>query len=409
MSVAAETTVGTVSRVEGDSPRPNLPVLSLAALLLAGGAALIATAHGWRLGALYLVGGGLGLVLYHAAFGFTGAWRVFLRDGRSAGLRAQMLMLGLATVVILPLLADGDVLGRSVGGAVAPFGLAVGFGAFLFGIGMQLGGGCASGTLFAVGAGNARMVVTLAAFILGSVAATRHLPWWLETPSLGRLSLLDAFGLAPALGIQLALIAAIAWLALWIERRRTPPPLGGEDAPRAPPSPFNERLLRGPWPLWWGAIGLALLAALTVALAGHPWSVTFGFSLWGAKILGALGLDVASWAFWTWPYPKAALEASILAETTSVMDFGIIIGAMLAAGAAGRFGRLGRLPYRSFLAAVIGGLLMGYGARLAFGCNIGAFFGGVVSASLHGWLWFVAAMAGCTIGVRLRPAFGLGR
>ena len=91
------------------------------------------------------------------------------------------------------------------------------------------------------------------------------------------------------------------------------------------------------------------------------------------------------------------------------MDFGIIIGAMLAAGAAGRFGRLGRLPYRSFLAAVIGGLLMGYGARLAFGCNIGAFFGGVVSASLHGWLWFVAAMAGCTIGVRLRPAFGLGR
>ena len=174
-------------RVEGDSPRPNLPVLSLAALLLAGGAALIATAHGWRLGALYLVGGGLGLVLYHAAFGFTGAWRVFLRDGRGAGLRAQMLMLGLATVVILPLLADGDVIGRSVGGAVAPFGLAVGVGAFLFGIGMQLGGGCASGTLFTVGAGNARMAVTLAAFILGSVAATRHLPWWLETPSLGRL------------------------------------------------------------------------------------------------------------------------------------------------------------------------------------------------------------------------------
>ena len=30
---------------------------------------------------------------------------------------------------------------------------------------------------------------------------------------------------------------------------------------------------------------------------------------------------------------------------------------------------------------------MGYGARIAFGCNIGAYFGGIASFSLHGWLW----------------------
>jgi hypothetical protein len=35
--------------------------------------------------------------------------------------------------------------------------------------------------------------------------------------------------------------------------------------------------------------------------------------------------------------------------------------------------------------------MMGYGARLAYGCNIGAYFSGVASASLHGWLWFVLA------------------
>ena len=165
--------------------------------------------------------------------------------------------------------------------------------------------------------------------------------------------------------------------------------------------------MRGPWPLLWGALGLALLNWLTVAIAGHPWSVTFGFSLWGAKVLGALGVDVASWAFWTWPYPAQALRESVFAETTSVMDFGIVAGAMLAAAAAGRFGRLGPLPPRSLLAAVVGGLLMGYGARIAFGCNIGAFFGGVVSASLHGWLWFACAMLGCVIGVRLRAPFRL--
>jgi len=51
---------------------------------------------------------------------------------------------------------------------------------------------------------------------------------------------------------------------------------------------------------------------------------------------------------------------------------------------------------------------MGYGARLSGGCNVGAFFSGVASFSLHGWLWIFAALAGVRIGLRLRPKFGLG-
>ena len=47
------------------------------------------------------------------------------------------------------------------------------------------------------------------------------------------------------------------------------------------------------------------------------------------------------------------------------------------------------------------------GARLAFGCNIGAYFSGIASGSLHGWLWFLAALLGTAVGVRCRPLFGL--
>ena len=64
--------------------------LALAALL--GGAFLLAQSYGWRQGALYLLGGALGITLYHALFGFTSAFRVFIADRRGAGLRAQMLM-----------------------------------------------------------------------------------------------------------------------------------------------------------------------------------------------------------------------------------------------------------------------------------------------------------------------------
>ena len=381
-------------------------VIALALVLLGGGWVLLYDGHGWRQAALFLTGGALGLVLYHALFGFTSAWRSFLTDGRGAGLRAQMVMLAVASAIFLPVLAAGSLFGQPVSGAIAPAGTSVAVGAFLFGIGMQLGGGCASGTLFTVGGGSVRMVVTLAAFIAGSVIATLHAPWWYAQPGFGTISLGRTMGTGPALALQLGVFAAIWFASLAWERRRH------GTAPAAPAakisgSTLGQRLLRGPWPLLWGALALALLNALTLALAGHPWSITFAFSLWGAKLLAAAGVDVAAWPFWTWPYPAQALRNSLFADTTSVMNIGIVAGAFLAAGLAGRFRPSWRIPLGSLAAAVIGGLLLGYGARLAYGCNIGAFFSGVASGSLHGWLWFAAALAGNFLAMRLRPWFGL--
>jgi uncharacterized membrane protein YedE/YeeE len=60
-----------------------------------------------KIAALFVVGALLGLALYHAAFGFTSAWRVFIADGRGAGLRAQMLMLAVGVALFFPALAAG--------------------------------------------------------------------------------------------------------------------------------------------------------------------------------------------------------------------------------------------------------------------------------------------------------------
>ena len=60
-----------------------------------------------------------------------------------------------------------------------------------------------------------------------------------------------------------------------------------------------------------------------------------------------------------------------------------------------------------FAASIIGGLMLGYGARIAYGCNIGALFSGIASSSVHGWLWLVSAFVGNVLGTRVRPMFGL--
>ena len=86
--------------------------------------------------------------------------------------------------------------------------------------------------------------------------------------------------------------------------------------------------LYGGWPLLWGGIALALLNFATLLVAGHPWSVTFAFGLWGAKILSFVGVEVSQWEYWSWSYPAQALKNSVLNDSVSLTNFGLIIGAM---------------------------------------------------------------------------------
>jgi len=374
-----------------------------ASLGLAFGALVLWQLVDLRQAVLFIIGGALGLTLYHASFGFTGGWRRMVVERRGHAMRAQMLMIGVAALAFIPLLTLGNPLGMPLAGATAPVGVSVLFGAALFGLGMQLGGGCGSGTLFTVGGGSARMLVTLAFFIIGALLGTAHLPFWLTQPSLPAISLGASLGVPLALIVTLAGLAAVAAVTALVESRAH----GSLETIKAPATRGWSRLLRGPWPLIGAGLALALLNVLTLLVAGHPWSITYGFGLWGAKIAQAVGVPVASWEFWTWPAQAQALQASVLEDSTSVMDFGLILGAALAAGLAGKFAPKAALPLLSLVAAAIGGVLMGYGARLSFGCNIGALFSGIASGSLHGWLWFAAAFVGSFGGILLRPAFGL--
>lgn len=386
------------------APRFGLPGAG-AVLALMLGTVLLGLAYGTTQGALFLVGGALGISLYHASFGFTSAWRVFIVDGRGRGLRVQMILLALAVVLFFPPLAAGSLFGHEVRGLVSPLGTSVIVGAFMFGIGMQLGGGCASGTLFTAGGGNARMLITLLFFVIGSVVATIHFDWWLALPSLPPTSLVTTLGAPVGIAVSFALFATITLLTIYIEKRRH----GALEQPAQSDRTGWLRFLRGPWPLVWGAVALAVLNFATLALAGRPWGVTSAFALWGAKGAQMLGIDPTAWAYWQAPGNAQVLSESVFADITSVMDFGIIAGAMLAAALAGRFAPSLKIPARSILAAVVGGLLLGYGARIAYGCNIGAYFSGIASGSLHGWLWLVAAFAGNILGVRLRPWFFMER
>ncbi len=247
---------------------------------------MLAGWHGasWRGPALAFVGVCLGFVLFQSTFGFAGSFRAALERGEFSGFRSQAVALAVASVVFFPMLAAGRVFGQDVYGFAAPIGVSFIVGAILFGMGMQLGGGCASGTLFALGGGNLRLAVTLAFFVVGSALGAAHLDFWWSLPKVPAVTSQDVFGWPLALALHLAIFGAIIWVV----------PRG---VVTLPPTSLRA-LATHPWPLAWGAIALAGLNAATLVLAGRPWGETSGFTLWGSKVAVLLGVDAGAWPYW---------------------------------------------------------------------------------------------------------------
>lgn len=392
----------------GSEPAPAPPVrrvpLAVAGLL---GAALIAyvwAAHGPKPGVLLLLGIGLGVGLFHSRFGFTSAWRQLIAVGNGTGLRAHALLLGTTATLFALVIGTGTGLfGSAPAPSTGPLGVALLVGAFLFAVGMQIGGACASGTLFAVGSGQSAIVFTLGGFVAGSTLAAWQYGLWSNLPAYPPVLFSDHLGWPGSLAVTLALLALIVLASRRLQARRNPPPVGQPPTARG----TFARTLRGSWPLAAGALVLAVLGAAVLLVSGGAWGVTSAFALWGAKLVGALGGSPEHWAYWHQPENAPQLAGPLLADKTSLTDIGIMLGAAVAAAAGGAWTLHRGLSWRRVLGAFLGGILMGVGARLAGGCNIGAYLAGIASGSLHGWVWALAAMAGTWAGLRLRPLFRL--
>ncbi len=397
--------------------RPQRLIAAIALFLFTVGA--IALSHyGWKQSLLFLIGGLLGITLHHSSFGFTSAYRKLLVNREVAGMDAQLVMLAIATILFAPLLASGSAWGQAVRGSIAPVGVQGAIGAFLFGIGMQLGGACGCGTLYTVGSGSLTMLLTLLTFCVGAFWASLTRQLWAGLPASQPIVLGNTIGWIGAVIVQLVLFGVLAVLLHWWSKgvRSQEPEVRSQQPGATQDSElktqrsrlFFSSLLRGPWSLLAGAIALAVFNWFTLILSGQPWRVTWGFALWAAQIATWFGWNGSSSPFWSSEASQRVLSQGIFADVSSVMNLGIILGAVLAAALAGRLIPKGKLSLPLVVSTLLGGLIMGYGAFLAYGCNVSAFFGGIASTSVHGWVWIVCALVGTWVGIRLRPLFRLG-
>jgi hypothetical protein len=254
-----------------------------------------------------------------------------------------------------------------------------------------------------VGSGQSSIVFTLGGFVIGSTFYTWQYAWFTHWPAAPGLVLSAHVGWVGSWAITIALLLVIAGISVLVQRRSTPPPVDAVPSARG-----VARLWRGSWPLLVGAVVLGVFAAVVFLISGGIWGVTSAFGLWGARFLQLIGLHPEHWAYYQIPAQAKTLSASVWTDKTTLTDVGIMIGAALASALGGAWVVHRHIPWRTALAAVLGGILMGIGARLANGCNIGAYLGGISTGNVAGWLWGLGALAGTWIGLKARPLFRLG-
>jgi uncharacterized membrane protein YedE/YeeE len=234
-----------------------------------------------------------------------------------------------------------------VGTATMPLLPATIFAGVLFGIGMNLAGGCVSGTLYKMGQGYLASWIAFLGMLSGAGVVELTL-----SPRLGPAMMRwQGASLPMVLGIDpllfAVLVVAVALFGYWVWGRRKESPETGNIHTRMDwSSPVT------------GAILITILNAIYFVVSSHP--------------LGLVGL----------------------------MSVPFLGGASLSAVLAGRF-RFRRPARRQAVSSLIGGILMGVSSAAMMGCNITHILGGVPQFGIGSLVATVGIVLGAWLGAKL--------
>ncbi|MDY6972713.1 MAG: YeeE/YedE thiosulfate transporter family protein [Desulfatiglans sp.] len=139
------------------------------------------------------------------------------------------------------------------------------------------------------------------------------------------------------------------------------------------------------WPLWLGGLLISIMSIITFAWA-RPWGVAGGLRNWGDWFFSLLSI------YQTKP-------PSPLISTNSILTLGLLWGALGSALLSKQFA-IRMAPPLELLKGVVGGILMGIGAAMAGGCNVGGFYSAISALSFSGLAMMVGLIAGAYVGLR---------
>lgn len=407
--------MATVAVQQRSLPRAQ-SVAKVVALILAVWILAWASLSNGSLAVYWVFGIIFGVILQRSRLCFASAFRdlFLLRDGGNLrGLITALAVASLGFALIQVRAVPTPTFGGLPDEAhLMPVSAQFAVGGLLFGFGMVLAGGCISGTMYRIGEGYVGSMVTMIGILLGLVVATQQWNWWWELFSAHAptIWLPGLFGYAGAIIATLAALGLCYLATIWWELRAGPRPSFPIKRPVEPPvlslgdwvgQRYRAIFGRG-WPFIVGACALAILN-IFVYLYDHPLGITGELANWGNRAASVGGI-IAPMLIGTSKLAGCLLVFNPNAgwiSTGTMLDGGLIAGSFIAALNANEFKlRVPRQPVR-YIQSIGGGVLMGYGAGIAAGCTIGAFFSAIPSLGLNGWVFGFALLIGASGGVQV--------
>lgn len=377
---------------------------------------------------MYLISGvGLGYILTRSRFGFAGGIKRIYVTGEGSLTKALLIMFAVTMIASAGIqwaaVAKGAVpqfraaatdLIIPGSASVKMLNISTILGGFFFGVGMILAGGCASGTLSDLGEGEIRSAIALPFFVLFSIPG-HALRYAIADTAIGKIGaqvyLPDVFGFIGTLLISFALLIILYIITRKYEDFRKKEGFYQETVYEEDELPMPEdkdfkffsyktyhKFFIERWSFLKGGLLLSIGFIFVLNTTGKNWGVTSAFTKWAVGIVQGLGIKITS--------PEFAsivedVNAGLINDGGTLRNIGIIIGAALCLLLAGKFKFNFNFRAKDAIYYALGGACMGFGARLAGGCNLGALYSAISSFSLSGWGFLVALSLGGIVALKL--------
>ena len=218
-----ETKIEVSTRAKTKKKRVNQIPFGVALLIAIVGVGFFAANKSPKSALMWIFGVALGYTLQRSRFCFTASMRDPVLTGSTSLTKAVIIAIATATVGFSSIqyaafLKDP----AKIPGNISPVGIHTAIGAIMFGIGMVIAGGCASGTLMRVGEGFMMQWLSLVFFIIGSLWGAHDFGWWSKAliSKTKPVFLPNVLGWPLALLIQFGLLLAIYIVADWYGNKK---------------------------------------------------------------------------------------------------------------------------------------------------------------------------------------------
>jgi len=255
-------------------------------------------------------------------------------------------------------------------------------GSFIFGVGMVIAGGCASGITYRVGEGMMGALVAViglaTAGTLTAMGFLKPVKDALQTNTTITTSDGSVPTLANLLGVPywiLALIIAVVLAVIWFVMIRKNGDVDLEEDES--PASLVDRIFKKSWNWLVTGIAIGIVSIISFPLSAaagrnYPLGITAGWIQWVKMIM-------------------PSVEATV--NWIALLVIGIIVGAFIGALIAGEFKI--RVPGWGMLGqAFLGGLIMGFGAVTSGGCNVTHILSGIPQLAISSILAGIAIILG---------------